>query len=83
MDADGELVMVVGGRMIAVGRWGSYAGEQFLCYYEQEGIVRLWGDVDAKDSELLLMRHADGFHAFMNKMTGNGYNWLPSMDCIG
>lgn len=83
MDADGRLVMVAGGSMMQVGRWNGYAGEQFLCFYEEEGIVRLWGDADAQDSALLLKRHADGFHAFMNKQTGNGYNWLPTVDCIG
>ena len=83
LDADGRLVMVTGGEMMQVGRWNGCAGEQFLCYYEQEGIVRMWGDADAQDSALLLARHADGFHAFMNKQTGNGYNYLPTVDCIG
>jgi hypothetical protein len=83
LDTDGTLVVVTGGTMIAVVRNDGMAGEQFLCYYEQEGIVRLWGDEDAKDSALLLARHADGFHTFMNKMTGNGYNFESTVDCIG
>lgn len=83
IDAEGEDVYQTGGVLIQIGKWYGYPGEQFMVWYPAEGVVRIWGDTEACDSEELLKRHAGGFHKFMNKMTGSGYNWLTSVDCSG
>lgn len=43
--------------------------------------VRIWGDLDASENEIFKLRHAAGFHEFMNKQKGSGYNQLGSISC--
>lgn len=83
LDPEGKLVACLGGTMIQIGKWYDFPGEQLLSFYTNEGVVRLWGDAEAKDSEILLSRHKNGNRRFMNKMTGCGYNWLSTIDSMG
>lgn len=83
MDSNGQIVYYTGGVLIQIGKWLNFPGEQFLVYYPEEQKVRMWGDAEAENSTFFMKRHADGFHQFMNKMTGCGYNWLMSIDCEG
>ena len=79
-DSKGNIAFCTGGTIIQIGKWYGYHGEQFLAYYTEEGVVRMWGDADAIDSDVIKMRYENKFHQAMNKLTGNGYNWLPTVD---
>lgn len=79
-NADGKLVCCTGGEIICIGKWYGFAGEQFLAYYTEEGVVRLWGDADAADTPIFKERRSNEYFANLNKQTGNGYNWLPTAD---
>ncbi len=83
MDSKGEIQYYTGGVLIQIGKWLDFKGEQFLAFYPEEQKVRMWGDAEAEEHENFRKRHQDGFHQFMNKMTGCGYNWLMSIDCEG
>lgn len=80
-DCDGKLLKYAGGAIIRIGKWYDFKGEQFMTFYRDEQKVRIWGDTEAADSDALLKRYESGFKYFMQKMTGNGYNWLPTIDC--
>lgn len=82
-DEKGKVIKYVGGTLIQIGKWNDFKGEQILTYYEDEGVVRMWGDVDAEDSEIFKARYQTNLKSFMKKMTGNGYNFLPTVDCCG
>lgn len=79
-DAKGNLVKYIGGNVMTVGKWYDFKGEQFLVNYPLQGIVRMWGDVDAEDSDILLARYKTKFKYSMKKMTGSGYNLLVNVD---
>ena len=82
-DSSGKLLYRAGGNLIQVGKVENLPGEQFISFYENEGVVRIWQDLDAKDSEALLIRYKGDFHKRMNKMMGNSYNFMCSIDCAG
>lgn len=81
VDSDGKKVGYTGGKLIHIGKHYNYPGEQFMVSYPEEGIVRIWGDVEAEESEAFLERYHNGFLKNMMKMKGSGYNWLTSIDC--
>lgn len=81
---DGKMQYYVGGKLIRIGKWYDYQGEQFMSFYSDEQKVRIWGDVEAEDSDALLDRYHGSYkRTFMQKMTGNGYNFNTSIDCGG
>ena len=82
-DANGNIVKYLGGKIVQIGKWNDFKGEQVMTYYEDEGVVRIWGDLEAEDSEVFLARYQTNLKSFMRKMTGNGYNFLPTVDCCG
>lgn len=82
-DSEGNIVSYIGGELMQTGKWDGFKGEQLLSFYSDEGVVRMWGDVEADDSEVLISRYNTSFHETMDKMTGNGYNWLSSISCGG
>ena len=45
-------------------------GEQLMAYYA-DGIVRVWGDRDAQNSELALARYAHPFYRANQRTTAN------------
>ena len=54
-------------------------GEQLLIRRNGESVIELWGDDEAVESRRFLKRHARGFHSHMNKLTGAGYNFVPTV----
>ncbi|MHB9031775.1 MAG: hypothetical protein ACYC6L_01880, partial [Anaerolineae bacterium] len=78
---DGRDICATGGVLVQIGKWYDWPGEQFMAYYPIERKVRIWGDRQAAEGAVFRARHANGFHQFMNKLTGSGYNWLVSIDC--
>lgn len=84
LDENGKLIYKTGGVLMQIGKLGAdFKGEQIICFYPEERKVRIWGDIDAVESDAFKARHNDDFHEFMNKMIGSGYNWLSSIDCEG
>ena len=81
LDRNGKLLFYAGGGLVTVGRWDGFAGEQFMTAHAAECKVRIWGDLDASENEIFKLRHAAGFHEFMNKQKGSGYNQLGSISC--
>ncbi len=75
VDDKGEKVAYVGGHLMDVGKYFDYPGEQFMCFYPYEGVVRLWGDADAQESAIFRERYANGFLKSTMKTRGSGYNW--------
>lgn len=79
-DCEGNLLADLGKvQMINIFRAFGLKGEQFFVRRSQEKCIELWADDEAVDSERLLARHARGFHAHMKKLTGAGYNFMPTV----
>ena len=54
-------------------------GEQAVLINKDENTVEIWGDDETKESEVFQKRHSRGFHEHMKKLTGAGYNMLPTV----
>lgn len=78
---DGKESHLIGGSLVSCGKFYEYAGEQIMTFYPEEGKVRIWGDVDAAESEVFRKRYSNGFLKNMMKMKGCGYNGSPSISC--
>ena len=83
-DENGKFLCRLGGKLMQTGRLvDGYDGEQIMSFYKEEGVVRIWGDTDAKNNEVFLARYEGEFHSKMEKMMGNSYNFMSSIDCAG
>lgn len=80
-DADGKVLCRTGGVKMNLTKLFDYQGEQLICYYPGESKVRIWGDVDAVDSEYMKKRYENGYLKHMTKLTGSGYNSNPTVTC--
>ena len=80
-DETGKVLCRIGGSVLNLTKYFGYAGEQALVWYPGETKVRLWGDLDAVDSEYLKKRYENGYLEHMTKLTGAGYNTLPTVTC--
>ena len=49
-----------------------YPGEQLMTV--ENGLVRVYADLDAKDSEIMRRRLSYGFPTLLQKLTASGYN---------
>lgn len=56
-----------------------FPGEQLLI--RRGTRLEIWGDDEAVESERFLRRHGNGFHEHMSKLTGAGYNFMPTTSC--
>lgn len=82
-DENGKFLCRLGGQLMQTGRLTDCDGEQIMCFYKEEGVVRIWGDLDAKNNDVFLSRYEGDFHSRMEKMMGNSYNFMSSIDCAG
>ncbi len=80
-DCNGNTIKYIGGKEMSVGKWFGFAGEQVMVNYPDEQVVRIWGDLDAVDSETIKKKYSNGYHKFMNKLNGNGYTYTHSNRC--
>lgn len=76
VDQSGKVLGRVGGFQVKSGKMFGFAGEQVMQFYPLERKVRIWGDSDAEDSDILKARHAVPFHNLMQHLTGTGYNHI-------
>ncbi len=72
----GKVLGRVGGEQVKSGKMFGLAGEQVMQFYSSEGKVRIWGDRNAHDSDILKARHNVSYHDFMQQLTGTGYNHI-------
>ncbi len=80
-DCEGNLLADMGESQILVklGKMLGLKGEQLLIPRTRH--IELWGDDEAVESERFLLRHSRGFHSHMTKLTGAGYNFMPTVVC--
>lgn len=76
VDRTGKVLERIGGEQVKSGKMFDFAGEQVMQFYPQEGKVRIWGDKNAQDSDILKARHDVSYHDFMQQLTGTGYNHI-------
>ena len=80
-DTDGKVLCRPGGTNMNMTKLFGYPGEQLICYYPGETKVRIWGDVDAVDSDYMKKRYENGYLKHMTQLTGSGYNSNPTVTC--
>ena len=64
---------------MASGKILNLPGEQVMVRHKEEGKVRIWGDVDAVESEYNKKRFANPYHRNMQHFMGTGYNHINSV----
>lgn len=73
IDNKGKIIGNVGGLVAMASKFTSREGEQILSY-SKDGKVRIWADVNAKDSGTAKQRYKHPFYEVNRRQTGNGYN---------
>lgn len=73
LDQHGEIIGQIGGTTAMLSQFMPHPGEQILAYYP-DGLVRVWGDRQAKDSETALARYANPFYKSNQRLTAVGAN---------
>ena len=78
-DAKGNDLAYLGkGNTVREGKVIDRPGEQIMLYYKDEGKVRIWGDLDAKESDFAKKRYAKSYQYAMQHFMGTGYNHYHS-----
>ncbi|HHV95156.1 MAG TPA: hypothetical protein GXX37_01560 [Clostridiaceae bacterium] len=78
VDWKGKVHAFVGGSVVRSGKVMRRPGEQLMVFYHDEGKVRIWGDVDAVESEYTKKRFSHSYHWRMQHFMGTGYNHMSS-----
>ena len=75
VDREGRIHGFAGGTgVVRSGKIMNRPGEMLMVYYQDEGKVRIWGDVNAVESEYCKKRFAHSYHWKMQHFMGTGYN---------
>jgi hypothetical protein len=80
LDRQGNVLGSVGGPVAMLSQFMDHPGEQVLVY-QPDGVVRVWGDRNAVDSDAALARYRHPFYRANQRLTGTGYN-LPNLGGI-
>jgi hypothetical protein len=73
LDRDGRVIGNVGGLSAMASKFTDRPGEQILSY-APDGVVRIWADANAVDSEQALRRYAHPHYRTNQRLTACGYN---------
>ena len=60
-----------------------HEGEQIMGVGRDGRSVEIWGDLDAKDGEIMKMRYREPYLRFMQKLMATGYNSVGSQAACG
>ncbi len=74
IDRFGNAIGNVGGPVALASKFFDYPGEQILSYSE-DGVLHIWADQNAKDSETAKARYNHPFYKANQRIMANGYNW--------
>ena len=78
-DANGKDLAYLGdGNTVREGKVLNRPGEMVMLYYSDEGKVRIWGDLDAKECEFARKRYEHPYQFAMQHFMGTGYNHYHS-----
>lgn len=72
-DRTGKVLGQIGGLAAMCSKFTQRPGEQILSY-SKDGHVRIWADVNAKDTPAAIKRYQDRFYYTNQRMTACGYN---------
>lgn len=79
LDAKGNTLAYLGkGNTVREGKVLDRPGETLMLYYAEEGKVRIWGDLEAKEGEFARKRYANPYQFAMQHSMGTGYNHYHS-----
>jgi hypothetical protein len=79
VDCTGKVHAFVGGDgVVRSGKVMRRPGEQLMVFYHDERKVRIWGDINAVESEYTKKRYAHSYHWRMQHFMGTGYNHSSS-----
>jgi len=73
IDRQGKVLGNIGGLSAMACKFTSLPGEQILSY-SKDGWIRIWADLNAKDSPRAIARYSNPYYKTNSKQTGNGYN---------
>ncbi|WP_240415164.1 hypothetical protein [Paenibacillus periandrae] len=73
LDRSGRSYGKVGGSVAMASHFLDMPGEQLLCFYP-DGMIRIWADANAKDSEQALARYSHPYYISSQRLTAVGYN---------
>jgi len=74
-DIDGNVIGNIGekGYLAMASRFMDLPGEQLLCYYP-DGTVRVWADLNARESRRASDRYGHPFYRLNQRLSATGYN---------
>jgi len=70
LDRDGRVLGSVGSEVAMASKFLDHDGEQLLAFHP-DGLIRAWGDRNAKDSAQALARYAHPFYTANQRLTAN------------
>ena len=79
LDIQGNDLAYLGrGETVREGKVVDRPGESLMLYYADEGKVRIWGDLDAVETETVKKRYENPYQYRMQHFMGTGYNHYHS-----
>lgn len=73
LDRNGKIIGNIGGLSAMACKFMPMEGEQILSY-SKDGWIRIWADLNAKDTPRAKQRYNNSFYKTNKNQTGNGYN---------
>ena len=70
LDRSGRVLGSVGSEIAMASKFLDHGGEQLLAFHP-DGLIRAWGDRNAKDSPQALARYAHPFYVANQRLTAN------------
>gem|GEM_PF-6710799 len=65
------MIAKIGGGAVLASKFIDHPGEQVLCFYP-DGTLRIWADLNAKDSPEALARYNNPFYKATQRLTATG-----------
>lgn len=79
LSIEGDVLADLGkGNTVREGKVINRPGETLMLYYPEEGKVRIWGDLEAKECEEAKKRYEHSYQFAMQHFMGTGYNHYHS-----